>query len=330
MSNGTTEVGVEPRANTEAIVAQPAAPAGPCRVLSLDGGGAKGFYTIGVLKEVEGLVGSPLCGRFRLIFGTSTGAIIAALLGLGHTVDEVHALYKGHVPRIMRRWTAWGKTRALRKLAAEVFKESKFEEFRTGIGIVATNWGLEKPLIFKSQRGQAHGQVGTFVPGMGCTIADAVRASCSAYPFFNRPKLKTSRGEHVDMGDGGYCANNPTLYAITEALTSLGQARGNLRVLSLGVGTYPEPRRGFIKRSVRKLKTVRLLQKTLNVNTGSMEQLRKVLFEDIQTVRISEGFSAPELATDLMEHNLKKLDMLYQRGRKSFGQHERELRALLL
>lgn len=26
-----------------------------CRILSLDGGGAKGFYTLGVLKEIEAL-----------------------------------------------------------------------------------------------------------------------------------------------------------------------------------------------------------------------------------------------------------------------------------
>jgi patatin-like phospholipase/acyl hydrolase len=26
------------------------------RVLSLDGGGAKGFYTLGVLKEIEGMI----------------------------------------------------------------------------------------------------------------------------------------------------------------------------------------------------------------------------------------------------------------------------------
>jgi uncharacterized protein len=25
----------------------------PCRILSLDGGGAKGFYTLGVLREIE-------------------------------------------------------------------------------------------------------------------------------------------------------------------------------------------------------------------------------------------------------------------------------------
>ena len=51
---------------------------GICRILSLDGGGAKGFYTLGVLREIEGMIKCPLHERFDLIFGTSTGAIIAA------------------------------------------------------------------------------------------------------------------------------------------------------------------------------------------------------------------------------------------------------------
>src|SRR5438445_11683275 len=86
---------------------------GLCRVLSLDGGGAKGFYTLGVLKEIEAMCGCPLYQRFDLIFGTSTGAIIAALLALGSSVDEIHALYKEHVPVVMRRRTAVGKSKAL-------------------------------------------------------------------------------------------------------------------------------------------------------------------------------------------------------------------------
>ena len=60
----------------------------PYRVLTLDGGGAKGFYTLGALREIEGLVGMRLHEKFDLIFGTSTGAIIAAMLALGHSVDE--------------------------------------------------------------------------------------------------------------------------------------------------------------------------------------------------------------------------------------------------
>ena len=30
---------------------------GLCRILALDGGGAKGFYTLGVLKEIEAMLG---------------------------------------------------------------------------------------------------------------------------------------------------------------------------------------------------------------------------------------------------------------------------------
>jgi patatin-like phospholipase/acyl hydrolase len=48
-------------------------PTSVCRILSLDGGGAKGFYTLGVLREIEGMLGSRLHERFDLIFGTSTG-----------------------------------------------------------------------------------------------------------------------------------------------------------------------------------------------------------------------------------------------------------------
>ena len=70
----------------------------PCRVLSLDGGGAKGFYTLGVLREIEGMIKCPLHERFDLIFGTSTGAIIAALLALGKSVKEIGDLYEKHVP----------------------------------------------------------------------------------------------------------------------------------------------------------------------------------------------------------------------------------------
>jgi hypothetical protein len=78
------------------------APDGVCRILTLDGGGAKGFYTLGVLKEIEAKLGCPLHKRFDLIFGTSTGSIIASLLCLGYKVDDIHALYQAHVPTVMR------------------------------------------------------------------------------------------------------------------------------------------------------------------------------------------------------------------------------------
>src|SRR5688500_9632456 len=104
--------------------------AGLCRILSLDGGGAKGFYTLGVLKQLEAIAG-PLHERFDLIFGTSTGAIIAALLALGHPVDKVHKLYREHVPTVMRPRTSRSKSAALARLASQIFEDKKFTDVKT-------------------------------------------------------------------------------------------------------------------------------------------------------------------------------------------------------
>jgi patatin-like phospholipase/acyl hydrolase len=50
--------------------------------LSLDGGGSLGVYTLGVLEGIASLIGEPLCNKFHLIYGTSTGSIIASLIAL--------------------------------------------------------------------------------------------------------------------------------------------------------------------------------------------------------------------------------------------------------
>jgi predicted acylesterase/phospholipase RssA len=302
---------------------------GICRVLSLDGGGSKGFYTLGVLKEIEAMLNCPLYKRFDLVYGTSTGAIIAALIVLGYEIDQIHEFYKTHVPTIMRAGSATKKSVALNKLANEAFGDRTFEHVKTGVGIVATKWTIERPMIFKGSAAQAHGRKGTFVPGFGVTIADAVTASCSAYPFFIRPTVTTSAGDRVELADGGYCANNPTLYAIADAVRALNVDPVNLRVVSIGVGVYPQPKPTFKARIISKSPAVQLLQKTMEINTQSMEQLRAVLFKDIRTIRISDTFERPEMATDFMEHNLAKLNILRQRGSESFASRESDLREVL-
>jgi predicted acylesterase/phospholipase RssA len=298
------------------------------RVLSLDGGGAKGFYTLGVLREIEGLINCPLCERFDLVFGTSTGAIIA----LGFRVDRIHDLYKAHVPGIMQKRAPHQKSAALQSLAKEVFKTQKFDAVRTGVGIVTTKWVIETPMIFKGSNAQAHGRMGTFTPGFGCTIADAVVASCSAYPFFDRKTVITSAGDHIELVDGGYCANNPTLFAIADALIALKNAAENIRVVSVGVGVYPQPtpKRFGTMWFAKYLQSLQLLQKTLEVNTQSMEQLRAILFKQVATVRINDKFERPEMATDLFEHDLKKLNILRQRGAESYAGREEQLKEFLL
>jgi len=304
---------------------------GLCRVLSLDGGGAKGFYTLGVLKEIEAMLNCPLYKRFDLVFGTSTGGIIAALIALGYRVDQIHRLYTEHVPSVMRCRTRRTRTAALAILSKEVFGESTFGDAKTGIGIVAARWMTERPIIFKGRIEQAHGSKGTFVPGFGVLISDAIQASCAAFPFFDRKVITTGAGDKIEVIDGGYCANNPTLYAIADATAALNKQQGDLRIVSIGVGVYPAPRKFHLWLLKRiPFNSIELLQKTLEINTQSMDQLRTLLFRNVPTIRISDVFERPEMATDLLEHDLEKLGILRQRGRESFGPRENQLKAFLM
>lgn len=301
------------------------------RVLSLDGGGAKGFYTLGILREIEGLIQCPLHERFDLIFGTSTGSIIAAMLALGKSVQEIIALYKDHVPTIMSHTDADGRSGALAELSKVIFKDAMFTDVKTNVGVVTTKWMLEQPMIFKGNISQTHGRQGSFVPGFGVKVGDAVQASCAAYPYFHRKTVVTSNGDNIELIDGGFCANNPTLYAIADATISMQIPSEDIRVVSLGCGTYPPKPLSKLTLDYWKQRTpgVQLLQKTLEINVQSMEQLRKILYKHIQTVRISDSFAEPAMATDLFEHDLKKLNILTQRGAHSYAAHEATLKTFL-
>lgn len=306
-------------------------PKEPFRVLSLDGGGAKGFYTLGVLKEVEALVDMPLCEKFDLIYGTSTGAIIAALLGLGKTVDEIESLYRLRVVEVMGELLPHKKTAALEALAAEVFGDTRFDAFKTDMGIVGTRWEDDRPMIFKTNPGQAFTGSSSFEPGFGCTIADAVVGSCSAWPFFLKKMVTTGRGDRVEVRDGGFVANNPTLYAIADATESLGNAREDIRVVSVGVGEYPPPTLPATspRKWLSKWPTVKFAQKLLEINTQSMDQLTRVLFRGAPVIRINTKYTHPEMATDMLESNIDKLGKLWSRGRDSAREQEPQLTEFL-
>ena len=234
------------------------------RILSLDGGGSKGFYTLGVLHEIEGMLDVPLHERFDLVFGTSTGAIIAALIALGFSVNEIHNLYKNYVPLIMGKRSPKGRSAALKNLADKIFEDKEFTDIKTGIGIVATKWLIERPMIFKANVNQAHGRRGTFTPGFGVRISEAIQASCSAYPLFERKIVRTSSGDDVELIDGGFCANNPTLYAIADAVFALNKAHHEIRVVNIGVGNYPKPKSTLKMRLINRFVLTKiLLEKTL-------------------------------------------------------------------
>ncbi len=299
------------------------------KILTLNGGGSKGIYTLGVLNEVEKLLGSPLHSHFDLIYGTSTGSIIASLIALGYPIDFIVEKYYELIPDIMGKWSRRGKSKALDKFAAEIFGAAKFDSFKTKIGIVAMNYEYQRPFIFKNIESQAHGMKSSFVPGFGVTISEAVQCSCAAYPIFKKKTIKTkNQGEQVSI-DGGFVANNPTLFALVDATKSLNQATEDLRVLNVGVGNYVEKAINIKNHLIGKFDMAKLVTKVLNANTNTTEILTKLLYPELRIAVINETFSQPEYGTNMVERKLDKLQLMFRLGRESFARYEKEILQLL-
>ena len=298
------------------------------KILTLDGGGSKGMYTIGVLYELEKKLGSKLCDHFDLVYGTSTGSIIASLIALGESIENIKKLYFELIPDIMGKWFSSTRSECLSKHVTEIFKEKKFDSFKIDTGIVAMSECQEKPLIFKSDVKLAHGQKGSFEPGFGCKISEAILASCAAFPLFEKVKLNISNQGEIILIDGGFIANNPTLYALIDANKAVAEQQENIKVLSIGVGRYQEKPINLKTQFFNNFETGRLVSTILNTSSVTNEQLSKLLFKSTNIVRISETFTEKKYETNMIEKDETKLNSLYFLGRGSFAKHEQEIEKL--
>lgn len=297
-------------------------------ILTLDGGGSKGVYTLGVLKELEAILPVPIHEKFDYIYGTSTGSIIAALLGLGWRISDIEDLYFKLIPRIMKPTMPAGKSAALRSELINVLGDQDFTAFKTGIGIVATNMDAERPFIFKNRVSQAYQLKATFLPGFGATIVDAVQASCAAVPIFEKVAVRTKNQNTVIAMDGGFIGNNPILIAIADALGALESPLPDTTFISIGTGNFVE-KHARMSRLIRSLWMVKQMETILKANANTIDILAKILFKGIRLARINDSFNQPQYGTNMIEKNPEKLRMLHGLGRESFGRHEQTIRQML-
>lgn len=307
----------------------------PFRVLCLDGGGAKGVYSLGILSELEIMLGnSPLDRHFDLIYGTSTGAIIGSLLALSWTLEQIVELYFTLIPDVMGKTSAKARTEALVRASERVFQEKGFDSFTTMVGVVCTNRGLNRPTIFKSHAEQVLGRRASFTSGFGRKIREAVVASAAATPYFDSVTVETEALGKVELIDGGFVANNPTLFALVDAQGPLAVSPARLRVLSIGTGSFPQAKdRMSLKQKlqVHILKTyfpLDLLDTTLSANANATEYVVSAIMPAINYVRISDAFHEERLRTNLLEADIEKLKAMLALGRESFGRREDDLRRL--
>jgi hypothetical protein len=239
---------------------------GSKRILALDGGGLRGILTLGILKRVEDELRARhgddaafrLCDYFDLIAGTSTGAIIAAALAIGMTVDEITSKYRELGSRVFQRSllrqgvlrARYDEARLIEELKTVFGAETTLggNAVLTGLLVVikrldtASPWPVSNNPNGKYFASEAGGMIGNG----DYKLWQAVRASTAAPDYFDPERItiaqlpdhRTVYGDFVDGGVSPF--NNPALQAfmyVTVKGYRVNWQPGEDKLLLVSVGT---------------------------------------------------------------------------------------------
>jgi predicted patatin/cPLA2 family phospholipase len=125
--------------------------------------------------------------------------------------------------------------------------------------------------------------------------------------------------------DGGFIANNATLFSIIDAHKAFERNKNDIRILNVGVGQYIEKASNLKTKLFRYFSLVKFVERVLSANTNTNVIMSKLLYPNLKTLRISESFPEPEYGTNITETNIKKLKKLIQLGRSSFAKFEKDI-----
>ncbi|KAI5918527.1 FabD/lysophospholipase-like protein [Camillea tinctor] len=234
------------------------------KILSLDGGGVRGISSLQILQDLmerikvaKGLTEVPRpCEIFDIIGGTSTGGIMAIMLGrLGMAVDECITVYRqvarrAFTPKIRfpfpcspgGAYSAKALEMAIKEVIKAQCKESPCKAknecshedmpFRDSTCVKTIVLAMTKenvdamPTLFRTFDNMSRFH--------DCTIWEVARATSAATTFFKSVKCGRDRIEFVDAAFG---FNNPCEVLIKEARKQFPQASiEQFRILSIGTG----------------------------------------------------------------------------------------------
>ena len=238
----------------------------PRKILSLDGGGIRGVLTLEILGEIERQLKAEL-GKddsFRLsdyfdyIGGTSTGAIIAAGLSIGMSVDKLLSFYESKGEAMFDRAFLLKRVKyfyndgpLLNELKATFGTgdiDLKSGLFKTLLMIVTMNRTTDSPWPISNNPNAKYNDPTRPDCNLRIPLYQLVRASTAAPAYFRPetlqwdPKNPEKTFVFVDGGVTPY--NNPAflLYRMaTQPSYGLNWPTGekNLMIVSVGTGAAP-------------------------------------------------------------------------------------------
>ena len=205
-------------------------------ILALDGGGTRGIYSAQILASIEQATGAPIKKQFDLIAGTSTGSIVAGAVAAGIPMAKIVELFRTESPRIFRkRWFSWLHVQSkyprppLGQIVRSYLPDVTLGEISTPLMITSSDISTGGVHVFKSRYLKDLGE--PYVRDGYVALSDAILASCVAPTYFDPMPV----GDFL-LADGGLWANNPSIIALTEAVSKFGRLVSEVRILSIGTG----------------------------------------------------------------------------------------------
>jgi uncharacterized protein len=218
-------------------------PDGKKTLLSIDGGGMRGVLALALLAELEVMTGKPAYELFDMVGGTSTGAIIAAGLGIHMTAQDILTqVYKDRLPKAFPKqdfsfWLRYvlGGLKSFYPLEPFIealvpyVKGRKIRDFTSPIVYMTTKDIRTSNTYYVVSAGQGGAAFADW------TVSGAVAASGAAPIFF--PAVLNIL---LDGGTGSFA--NPAFGAHVEAVEYIGWKEEEILHISLGTGYLKEDR----------------------------------------------------------------------------------------
>ena len=236
-------------------------PASPKRIMSFDGGGIRGIFSLQVAARIEqcfrdayGRADLVLSDVIDLFAGTSTGAIIAAFLAWGVPVAEVESLYISHGQQMFARQWFWQRLSA--KYRAEEIAGFFREQFKEDDGtaallsskklkklllVVMRNATTGSPWPICSNPAALYNDASLIDSNLKIPIWQLLRASTAAPTFFPPEEITLGTQKFLFVDGGVTPYNSPALLAILMATLPCYRlnwpaGREALHVTSIGTG----------------------------------------------------------------------------------------------
>ena len=203
------------------------------KLLSLSGGGFRGFFHANMLSYMEVEFGMPLARLFALIAGTSIGGINALGLAAEIPTERMVAFYKERGPKIFpkMRWPLGiirqkFSDKPLKAALEQLFEDRTIEDLKHKVLIPAVNLSTGMPQVFKTPHHD-----GLYMD-KEYRLVDVALATSAAPTYFPIHKMDGLAGSY--MVDGGLVANHPGLYACIEAEKFLNIGEQPYKLLHIG------------------------------------------------------------------------------------------------